>query len=895
MVDDSEESDKENIVPIPKLELDEEEKVTRSASVPVEVKERVSETEVNDDSSVEQPQRGKRKMKRTGKRRIFTDSSDSSDTDMETDKETEKDYTDCASLLQVLLVDPQAMEEKRRPVGIRDNFICTLDRRVVPIRKCRSDDNGVFLKKGAPKRFYDVTFDDHGNIQCTIVQWNADRKQFYINVREGAKYVKEYLKSSENVYQLTKEYRESKHNAGFTHVIAYARKHDENDWVNDFYVSCYKWKGGKPDGTFLTPRHGNAKKPTSPEYHRTDPDVLSTAKKALAQGSSPSFVYKDLTNVDASSYSEQIRDPKQLWNLKLALKEPSEAKENEVDRIVSMMRKPDGLQFVRSVVLLPESFAIFAYTDNTLKNLEKFCVNENSVLRIDTTFEIVDGMWLTDTSYTNTSMINSTDSKHPDFPGPLMLHFRKDHSMFRRFALEICAGNPNLLGLRKVGQDMDSACKKGLQSVLKEAEILLCLEHVKRRDGLKLNEMGATFFQKKSILTDIYGCQVKEYLEAGLADCSDELEFEQKLDAYEDIWEGKVKGFHAWFKRKRSSLFKEQVVGSALDRLELCQRFTTNRLENFHKIQKAFCEEGMCKGDTEAVIRSLQGWIEHYEKESEKAFYGQGKFRLAPGYEGFKHPRYLYWCEDEKLLHRQRFQKFTPKPSETYERPAGAGLKRPAKEVLRKRGNFEVELFNDRLPSSSALPSSQQQLQVQNLNLEQQLPIQQQQQQQQQQVRQLQQQVQLLLQQQQLSQNQPQQLPQQLPQQQSQNDGQQQEDLSFLNPFRELKNHYYMVHWTDKKNCHKNVTRCEQCRIAFTAATDSVLIRVTGVRDLTSETTGKRIKKTGNVFLHNLVQCLKAYDSAFDYTNVILLKATSERLSANARAVIMSYNVQLEK
>ena len=45
-------------------------------------------------------------------------------------------------------------------------------------------------------------------------------------------------------------------------------------------------------------------------------------------------------------------------------------------------------------------------------------------------------------------------------------------------------------------------------------------------------------------------------------------------------------GFHSWFVRKRAPIFQNQVVGEALDRLQLGTQFITNHLEVMHKIQK---------------------------------------------------------------------------------------------------------------------------------------------------------------------------------------------------------------------------------------------------------------------------------------------------------------------
>ena len=52
-------------------------------------------------------------------------------------------------------------------------------------------------------------------------------------------------------------------------------------------------------------------------------------------------------------------------------------------------------------------------------SLKRFCVNGNSIWRVDTTFKLVDGLWLTDSTYTNEVLVNS-QGKHLKFPGPSM-------------------------------------------------------------------------------------------------------------------------------------------------------------------------------------------------------------------------------------------------------------------------------------------------------------------------------------------------------------------------------------------------------------------------------------------------------------------------------------------
>ena len=57
------------------------------------------------------------------------------------------------------------------------------------------------------------------------------------------------------------------------------------------------------------------------------------------------------------------------------------------------------------------------------------------ILCIDTIFEVVDGLWLTDTTYTNEALVE-LKGKHLKFPGPCFWHFRKTRGSYCRFTGE---------------------------------------------------------------------------------------------------------------------------------------------------------------------------------------------------------------------------------------------------------------------------------------------------------------------------------------------------------------------------------------------------------------------------------------------------------------------------
>ena len=81
-----------------------------------------------------------------------------------------------------------------------------------------------------------------------------------------------------------------------------------------------------------------------------------------------------------------------------------------------------------------------------------------------------------------------------------------------------------------------------------------------------------------------------------------------------------------------------------------------------HKIQKKNIAEANSVLVVTSVLKTSNQWHLLLERETERAFDGQEKFRLAPGYEQFyREPKiYLSWSEDRKQDHMRKFLQFTP-------------------------------------------------------------------------------------------------------------------------------------------------------------------------------------------------------------------------------------------
>ena len=157
------------------------------------------------------------------------------------------------TIISILVVSPQDMELKSKPSGIRKNNVFTLNSKTVSIKSAKSDDNGAYIYKGNASRFYFYSKE----IGCHLVHHDVSDDSYFYNGRDGNNY-RETFVPKENVYQLTRNYRESKNNPDFSQMIATIRK-PEKKVIEDYYLVIYKWKPDADSSEFLMPRHGNSK------------------------------------------------------------------------------------------------------------------------------------------------------------------------------------------------------------------------------------------------------------------------------------------------------------------------------------------------------------------------------------------------------------------------------------------------------------------------------------------------------------------------------------------------------------------------------------------------------------------------------------------------------------
>ena len=140
-------------------------------------------------------------------------------------------------------------------------------------------------------------------------------------------------------------------------------------------------------------------------------------------------VYNTLIQEKTTTVSETITNPKMIENRKYKnMKATSSETTLNHSEPETLIRSLQTIPLNSSVTFTKEQYISVNSSPNMLNDIYQFCVLGNSILRIDTTFELVDGLWLTDTTYLNESLINES-KKHPEFPGPSFWHFKKSRQL----------------------------------------------------------------------------------------------------------------------------------------------------------------------------------------------------------------------------------------------------------------------------------------------------------------------------------------------------------------------------------------------------------------------------------------------------------------------------------
>eukprot|EP00111_Clytia_hemisphaerica_P012992 TCONS_00038184-protein len=138
---------------------------------------------------------------------------------------------------------------RKKPSGIQHNTAFTIDTRQISLKSVKADDNGSYLSKGTPRKFYHWTKED----QPRIAYPNEKEGQFTINERDRLLFLPAVVNENE-VYEIKRTYMQNKYNPWLTQTICQVKRASNKDY-HPFILVIYKAK--VQDEEFQMPRHGN--------------------------------------------------------------------------------------------------------------------------------------------------------------------------------------------------------------------------------------------------------------------------------------------------------------------------------------------------------------------------------------------------------------------------------------------------------------------------------------------------------------------------------------------------------------------------------------------------------------------------------------------------------------
>ena len=164
-------------------------------------------------------------------------------------------------ILNILLNFPEELNLKVKPSAIRENKVFTLDARQISMESAGADDNGAYVSKGCPKKYYAY------NEEMCRISHKGENGQWYVLFKESKHYVRQAL-DKEDIIEMQRYYRISKCNPSFSRTFVTIRRYLKKD-VEPYYLVIYKWQGEESQN-FVVPRHENATNPHYGSYYRKD-------------------------------------------------------------------------------------------------------------------------------------------------------------------------------------------------------------------------------------------------------------------------------------------------------------------------------------------------------------------------------------------------------------------------------------------------------------------------------------------------------------------------------------------------------------------------------------------------------------------------------------------------
>ena len=127
--------------------------------------------------------------------------------------------------------------------------------------------------------------------------------------------------------------------------------------------------------------------------------------------------------------------------------------------------------------------------------------------------------------------------QHATMVGPILVHQQTDFTSLYYFAPTLISLNKQLCNILCFGSDGDEVLVEVFSHSFPFAIQLRCFIHFQRNIQEKLHALGIPHQVAEAFLTNILWKWHGSTYTEGLVDCRSEQEFDERLQALEEIWE----------------------------------------------------------------------------------------------------------------------------------------------------------------------------------------------------------------------------------------------------------------------------------------------------------------------------------------------------------------------
>ncbi len=358
---------------------------------------------------------------------------------------------------------------------------------------------------------------------------------------------------------------------------------------------------------------------------------------------------------------QQMRNHKRL----LSMSDLFNSKDDYFDAIVNMH---DG-EFVRNITFHRNSVYSVCFTDQSFHDLIRFCAAGDSIMNVDTTFNLGE-FYVTIVTYRNLTLIDPRTEKNPVCMAAIMVHTRKERDAYIHLAHTLESYydqnkrnfEASFRAIKRVITDDDENIRGAFRMVIPKAEFYLCCNHLSKNFSREMPKYIENKDDRDEVLRIVFG--TKGDRKESMISCKSKEEMCDLIKPVREKWAGfknkHGKSFEEYFMVNKFDKIYHFVIKpnkSALDLEKLVEEFlTTNDVESINHVVKEVKSDKVLYSFSKihAFFRKL---IDQQENDMIMALRQSGDYSISKEYSDMKITAEA-WCYLPPETKRNRIKSF---------------------------------------------------------------------------------------------------------------------------------------------------------------------------------------------------------------------------------------------